>query len=116
MRRTSQGPGKKAWRVDYGGIQSAHSIGAVHILRDKAPESSRQSGCSPAEIAAMVRLNREKQGLTQHQLATRMGSTQSIVARWESGEHEITMANLARIADALGVVFLVRFGAKGTEK
>lgn len=88
----------------------------MQILQDKAPGPSTESGCSPAEIAAMVRLNREKQGLTQHQLATRMGSTQSIVARWESGEHEITMANLARIADALGVVFLVRFGAKGIKK
>lgn len=88
----------------------------MHILQDKAPESSTESGCSPAEIAAMVRLNREKEGLTQHQLATRMGSTQSIVARWESGEHEITMANLARIADALGVVFRVQFGAKGEKK
>ncbi|GAB3572547.1 hypothetical protein GCM10027405_39460 [Arthrobacter alkaliphilus] len=88
----------------------------MQILQDKAPESSTESGCSPAEIAAMVRLNRENHGLTQHQLATRMGSTQSIIARWESGEHEITMANLARIADALGVVFQVRFGAKGGKK
>ncbi len=61
----------------------------------------------------MLRMNREKQGLTQHQLATRMGSSQSVVARWESGEHEITMANLDRIAEAMGVVLQVRFGAKG---
>ena len=85
----------------------------MHSLQDKAPESLPECGPTPSEIAAMVRLNREKAGLTQHQLATRMGSTQSIVARWESGEHEITMANLTRIADALGVVFVVRFGAKG---
>lgn len=88
----------------------------MKILQDKALESSTEAGCSSAEIAAMVRLNREKQGLTQHQLATRMASTQSIVARWESGEHEITMANLARIAYALGVVFTVRFGCKGEKK
>ncbi|WP_308197260.1 helix-turn-helix domain-containing protein [Arthrobacter humicola] len=98
------------------GTRSAHSIGAVHILQDKAPESPTECGPTPSEIAAMVRLNRENAGLTQHQLATRMGSTQSIVARWESGEHEITMANLTRIADALGVVFVVRFGAKGSKK
>lgn len=97
-------------------IPSAHSIGAVHLLQDKAPESPKECGPAPSEIAAMVRLNRESQGLTQHQLATRMGSTQSVVARWESGEHEITMANLAKVADALGVVFVLRFGAKGTKK
>lgn len=95
---------------------SAHSIGAVHLLQDKAPEPPQECGPTPSEIATMVRLNRESQGLTQHQLATRMGSTQSVVARWERGDHEITMANLARIADALGVVFCVRFGTKDTQK
>lgn len=97
-------------------IPSAHSIGAVHLLQDKAQESPKECGPTPAEIAAMVRLNRESQGLTQHQLATRMGSTQSVVARWERGEHEITMANLARIADALGVVLTLRFGTKDAQK
>lgn len=86
----------------------------MNILQDKAPESPKACGPTPSETAAMVRLNRENQGLTQHQLATRMGSTQSIVARWESGEHEITMSNLARIADALGVVFVVQFGTAGS--
>lgn len=64
----------------------------------------------------MVRLNREARGLTQHQLAVRMGSTQSTVARWESGEHEITMGTLTRMADALGVVLTVDFGSVGTSK
>lgn len=59
----------------------------------------------------MLRLSREVQGLTQHQLGVRMRSTQSTVARWESGEHEITMGTLTRIADALGIVYTVRFGA-----
>ncbi|AOY74334.1 transcriptional regulator (plasmid) [Arthrobacter sp. ZXY-2] len=39
-----------------------------------------------------------------------------MVARWERGDHEITMANLARIADALGIVFTVRFGTNGSQK
>ncbi len=95
---------------------SAHSIGAVQLLQDQAPESPQECGSTPSEIATMVRLNRESQGLTQHQLATRMGSTQSVVARWERGDHEITMANLARIADALGIVFTVRFGTNGSQK
>jgi transcriptional regulator with XRE-family HTH domain len=39
-----------------------------------------------------------------------MSSTQSIVARWEGGEHEVTMTSLNRIAAALGVQFVLRFG------
>ncbi|SDQ03704.1 helix-turn-helix domain-containing protein [Arthrobacter crystallopoietes] len=68
------------------------------------------------DVASMVRLSREVQGLTQHQLAARMDSTQSTVARWESGEHEITMGTLTRIADALGVVFNVSFGSSENAK
>lgn len=42
-----------------------------------------------------------------------MQSTQSTVARWEGGEHEVTMKTLSRIADALEVELVVRFGQDG---
>lgn len=61
------------------------------------------------DVAALIRRTREDLGLTQHELAQRMGSQQATVARWEAGEHEITFKNLSRIAEALGVEFLVRF-------
>jgi transcriptional regulator with XRE-family HTH domain len=50
--------------------------------------------------------------LTQFQLAERIGAAQSTVARWEAGEHAITMPTLSRIADGLGVELLVRFGKR----
>jgi transcriptional regulator with XRE-family HTH domain len=62
-------------------------------------------------IADMVRAARESRGLTQHELALRMGSTQSTVARWETGSHQLTLATLERIATALGVTLQVHFGA-----
>jgi transcriptional regulator with XRE-family HTH domain len=43
-----------------------------------------------------------------------MGSTQSVVARWETGDHEITMKTLTRIADALGVELVLRYGSQET--
>ena len=61
----------------------------------------------------MVRSARESCGLTQRELAMRMGSTQSIVARWETGEHQLTLATLDRIANALGVPMHVHFGPPG---
>lgn len=64
----------------------------------------------------MVRRAREERGLTQHQLAGRMGSTQSMVARWETGDHQLTMTTLSRIAGALGIQLVVRFGADETSQ
>lgn len=61
----------------------------------------------------MVRTARESCGLTQHELAIRMGSTQSTVARWETGSHQLTLATLDRIANALGVTMQVHFGPVG---
>ena len=61
-----------------------------------------------------MRRIRETSGLTQRQLAERMGSTQSVVARWETGDHEITMKTLTRIADALGVELVLRYGSQET--
>jgi hypothetical protein len=39
-----------------------------------------------------------------------MGSTQSTVARWETGDHEMTMKTLSRLAAALDLELRVRFG------
>ena len=64
------------------------------------------------QVAALIRRAREACGLTQHQLAERLSSTQSVVARWESGDHEVTMRTLARVADALEVELVVRFGSE----
>lgn len=48
--------------------------------------------------------------MTQSDLAARMHSTQSTVARWESGEHEFKTETLTRIANGLGVELVVHFG------
>lgn len=73
----------------------------------------RCCGATAAEVATLIRRTREDVGLTQHELAERMHSTQSTVARWETGDHEITMKTLSRIADALMVELVVRFGETG---
>jgi transcriptional regulator with XRE-family HTH domain len=47
---------------------------------------------------------RHRQQLTQTELAARMGTSQSAVARLESGEADARLSTLERYADALGVV------------
>ena len=62
---------------------------------------------------------RARQGLTQAQLAQKIGTTQSAVARLESGKgkHSPSLATLSRYAEALGCrleVRLVRQRSKST--
>jgi UDP-N-acetylglucosamine 1-carboxyvinyltransferase len=73
----------------------------------RAPRACRATA---EEVAALIRRTREERGLTQYELAKRMGSAQSTVARWESGEHDFEMKTVARIAAALGVELVVHFG------
>jgi transcriptional regulator with XRE-family HTH domain len=53
---------------------------------------------------------RTAQGLTQAQVAERIGTTQSAVARMESGQgkHSPSLATLSKYADALGCRLEVR--------
>lgn len=53
------------------------------------------------QIAAQVRQARIDKGLTQAALADRLGTTQSAVARIESGGQNVSMEMLAKIGDAL---------------
>lgn len=64
---------------------------------------------------------RTEQGLTQAQVAAKIGTTQSAVARMESGRgrHSPSLATLARYAEALGCrleVKLVRQRAQRTQR
>jgi len=63
-----------------------------------------------AEIAEMLLAARERAGLTQAQLAHRVGTKQPVIARLEDADyngHSLTM--LQRIAGALGLRIEVRF-------
>lgn len=52
---------------------------------------------------------RASSGLTQAQLAERIGTTQSAIARLESGTAKPSVATLQRYADALGYRVEIRF-------
>lgn len=48
-----------------------------------------------------IKLFRERAGLTQAELAGRVGCHQHHISRWEHGDVRVTDANLAKIARAL---------------
>ena len=50
-----------------------------------------------------IALWREHRGLTQEQLALRIGSTDVSVSRWETGRREPSLSALQAISEALGI-------------
>jgi transcriptional regulator with XRE-family HTH domain len=52
---------------------------------------------------AVVRAARTQAGLTQRELAERVGTTQSAVARWEAGSESTRLDTLAALLRACGV-------------
>jgi transcriptional regulator with XRE-family HTH domain len=54
------------------------------------------------ELAEAFVAKRVKLGLTQTEVAARMGTSQSAVARIESGDADVRMSTLERYAAALG--------------
>lgn len=61
------------------------------------------------EPGRLVRDARVAAGLTQQQLAARLGTKQSVVSRWERGLDVPRVDTLARILDACGLEADVRF-------
>lgn len=60
-------------------------------------------------IGEEVRRLRSHRGLSQQELAERMGVSQSVVARLEAGGVEPRLRTLDRVAQALGVELQVHF-------
>jgi ribosome-binding protein aMBF1 (putative translation factor) len=68
------------------------------------------------EFARIVIARRAALGLTQAELAVRMGTTASAVSRIESGQHATNPQTLKKLADAFGVRAVFGFEAGSTEK
>jgi len=67
-------------------------------------------------LASAVIEARSRAGLTQQDLAIRMGTTQPVVARLESGHTHPSMRTLERLAEATGSRLLIRFEPRGAKR
>jgi transcriptional regulator with XRE-family HTH domain len=63
-------------------------------------------------LASAVIDVRNRAGLTQQELARKMGTTQPVVARLESGRSRPSMRTLERLADATGSRLLISFAPR----
>jgi predicted transcriptional regulator len=88
---------------------------AVDILRKRYPPTAEDLKLSERfrqsfEIAQQVYALRTKTGLTQQELAERVGTTRSVICRLEDADYDRhSMAMLRRIAAAVGHRVEVRF-------
>lgn len=64
------------------------------------------------EMGERVRLLREEHGLSQRELAERIGSTQPAIARLEAGGVTPSLGTLEKIAEALDTALVIDFQAR----
>jgi ribosome-binding protein aMBF1 (putative translation factor) len=91
-------------------IGSSHS--GEMAKRALASEAYREAlrELAPAEnLARLIIHKRTELGLSQADLADRMGTTPSVISRLENGQHSITMKTLQRVAAALERHLVVGF-------
>lgn len=62
-----------------------------------------------ANTGELIRAARGEAGLTQRQLAERLGTTQSAIARWESGRDVPRLDKFDQILRACGIELDLRF-------
>jgi transcriptional regulator with XRE-family HTH domain len=67
-------------------------------------------------LASAVIDVRNRAGLTQEELARKMGTTQPVVARLESGRTRPSMRTLERLAKATGSRLLISFEPRDTKR
>ncbi len=74
------------------------------VFKKKSPAFIRgyKEESARIDLAKKIKLEREKQKLTQHVVAKRAAMPQSVIARLESGEHSISVDTLGKVAHALG--------------
>jgi ribosome-binding protein aMBF1 (putative translation factor) len=92
--------GRRAWS----------DVRAERLTKPKARQAY-QAAMRAFQIGEEVRRLRAERGLSQQQLAERMGVPQSVVARLEAGGVEPRLSTLDRVARALDVELDVHFRA-----
>jgi ribosome-binding protein aMBF1 (putative translation factor) len=61
------------------------------------------------ELARLVIKHRAALGISQKELAHRVGTSHSAISRLESGRHKTSVETLQRVAEALGARFVLGF-------
>lgn len=79
------------------------------LLKDKNVKKSYDELGPEFALVTMITEERIKQGLTQAELAKKLGTKQSAISRLERGTYNPTLAFLRKLAKALGTELHVSF-------
>jgi len=81
-------------------------------LKDPEFKSHYEDERQALKLAIKIAALREQKGLSQQELAKRMGTSQQAISRIESGEYEgFTLKTLEKIAEATGMKVKIDFVA-----
>ena len=87
------------------------------VKATRADSPARRTGYDKANrairLAFEIRELREARGLSQRELAERVGTTQSAIARLEAGNISPSLPTLDRVAEALGAELTVTIADPG---
>ena len=78
------------------------------LLANPAAQAAYESQAAEFDVARELIAARSRAGLTQNDVAQRMGTTQSVVARLEGGKGVPSMRTVQRYAQAVGGRAVVR--------
>jgi UDP-N-acetylglucosamine 1-carboxyvinyltransferase len=90
----------------------AHESSAGNPAHESSTGNPAHESTAMHRIGLLVRDARRHHGLTQAQLAERLGTSQSAIARIEQGGQNLTLELLGRLSEALGSEF-IRVGPAG---
>lgn len=100
--------GRRQWRSEGRMPRDWESIKSRRMAEPEARRGYEQARFA-FELGERIRTLREDHGVSQSQLAKRIGSTQPSIARLEGGGVTPSLETLDRIASALGLDLVVRF-------
>src|SRR5277367_3650154 len=89
-------------RTSWKDLQSK-KLGSMTIEERKEYDQAYAEAQLAAEVGERIHTAREAAGLSQRELARRMGTSQAAIDRLESGGVGATLTTLQRVASALGL-------------
>lgn len=93
---------------------SASGAAARRAARSRAYRAERQRVAEFHAIAKLVIQRRTVLGVTQRELADRIGTKETAISRLESGRHATNVRTLRRVFEALGGHLVVGYETKST--
>lgn len=105
MRKNSwNDPRIEYWQAIYDTLKKIPEVAELKQPKSKTLKIQEEALFAlPREIGEKIRELREKSDLTQKKLADKLGISQQIISRIESGKHNISLGTLEKVCKSLGI-------------